>query len=150
MLRPLASADAETAVSAGRAQEALDLAEKAVSLAQKMESRYTEGTARRAWGLALAGLEPPKWDEAEMQLATSLGLYESGQARLEVARTHLAWGIVCRDRGDLAAAREHWEQAAAQWEASGLADELSRTLALVDSLQLGATGGREASAQNVA
>jgi hypothetical protein len=93
--------------------------------------------ARRAWGQALAVLaqlvpaegEGKEWDEAEAQLAESLRLFESGEARLEAARTHVAWGDACRERGDLTAAQTHWEQAAAQWEASGLEDELARTRA---------------------
>jgi hypothetical protein len=78
--------------------------------------------------------EGPQWDEAEAQLAYSLCLLESGQCRLEAAHTHMAWGAVCRDRGDLAGARAHWEQAAAQWERSGLNHELARTRALLESL----------------
>ena len=82
----------------------------------------------------MAALDPPQWDEAEAQLAHSLRLLEEGQSWLEAARTHVAWGAVCRDRGDLAAARAHWEQAAAQWERSELGHELVRTRALMESL----------------
>ena len=72
----------------------------------------------------------------EAQLAQSLRLFESGQCWLGAARTHVAWGAVCHDRGDLDAARAHWEQAAAQWERSGLTDELARTRALIERLAL--------------
>ena len=75
----------------------------------------------------MAALVHPQWDEAEAQLAESLRLLEAGQSQLEAARTQVAWGTLCRDRGDLAAARAHWERAAAQWEASGLTHELERT-----------------------
>ena len=92
------------------------------------------GLARRAWGQALVALKTPQWDEAEGQLAEGLRLLESGQAQLEAARTHVAWGAVCRDRGDLDAARTRWERAAAQWQASGLTHELERTRALLDGL----------------
>jgi len=44
-----------------------------------------------------------QWDEAEAQLAHSLRLLKEGHSRLEAARTRVAWGTVCRDRGDLAA-----------------------------------------------
>jgi hypothetical protein len=70
--------------------------------------------------------------EAEAQLAQSLRLLKSGPARLEAARTHLPWGTVCRDRGDLTAAQAHWERAAARWETSGLTHELERTRALME------------------
>jgi tetratricopeptide (TPR) repeat protein len=130
----LAAANAETAYGAGRLQEATALAERAVDIAQEMDGIFAEGLARRTWGQALAALAPPQWDEAEAQLTESLRLFESGQARLEAACTHLAWGVVCRDRGDLAAARAHWEHAAAQWKASGLTRELGRTRALLECL----------------
>jgi class 3 adenylate cyclase/tetratricopeptide (TPR) repeat protein len=131
------TANAEIALGAGRIEEALALAEQAVSIAQKTGNIGAEGVARRVWGQALAALseaEGPRWDEAEAQLAESLRLLELGQDRLDTARTHVAWGTVCRDQGDLAAAREHWEQAAAQWEASGLTSELERTRALIGAL----------------
>ena len=54
----------------------------------------------------------------------SCAKHETG---LEAARTHVAWGQFLRDRGDLAAAHEHLERAAAQFEASGLTEELERT-----------------------
>ena len=78
--------------------------------------------------------EGPQWDEAEARLAHSLRLLEEGHSRLEAARTRVAWGTVSRDRGDLAAARAHWEQAATQWERSGLTHELARIRALIESL----------------
>jgi len=151
MADQLAALDAEIALGAGRAQEAVALAERAVDIAQDRKAIYCEGLARRTWGLALAILARPvqsvaeglpgpsdiegrRWEEAEAQLAHSLRLLEAGQARLDAAHTHVAWGGTCRDRGDLAAAREHWEQAAAQWETSGLTHELARTRALIESL----------------
>ncbi len=138
----LAALDAEIAYGAGRVREAIALAERAVGIAQERKTIQSEALARRIWGQALAALASPdqgksngaQWDEAEAQLAHSLRLLEEGQARLEAARTHVAWGTVCRERGDLASARVHWEQAAAQWEASELDHELARTRALIEGL----------------
>jgi tetratricopeptide (TPR) repeat protein len=104
----------------GRIQEALDLAEQAMATAKEMDSLTGEALASRAWGQALAALEPPRWDEAEARFAEALRIVESIPSPPYAAHTHLVWGTVCRDRGDLAAAREHWEQAAAQWEACGI------------------------------
>jgi adenylate cyclase len=130
----LAAVNAAIALGLGRVQEALTLARHAVAVTQEMGSIFAEGIARRTWGRALGALVPPQWEEAEDQLAQSLRLLEEGQARLEAARTQVAWGTICRDRGELAGAREHWELAATQWEASGLAHELQRTRALIESL----------------
>jgi hypothetical protein len=44
---------------------------------------------------------------------------------MEMARSLAVWGTVCRSRGNLSAAAEHWEKAAAQFEGSGAVRELS-------------------------
>jgi tetratricopeptide (TPR) repeat protein len=129
-----AAISAELALGIGPIEEALCLADRAIDIAQEIGGIFAEGMARRTKGQALAALTPPQWDEALAELAESLRLLESGENRVEAAYTRLAWGKVCRDRGDFTAAREHWELAAAQWEASGLTDELERTLSLIENL----------------
>ncbi len=126
--------NAEIALGRGCIQEALDLAEQAVASAQRAGNPSLEALALRAWGQALAHLEPPHWNEAEARFSESLHLMESLLAVPESARTHLVWGTACRDRGDLTAAREHWEQAAALWEACGITWELERVRALIAAL----------------
>jgi adenylate cyclase len=130
-----AAVNAEIALGAGRFQEALELAEGAVGVARAFGGLISEAWARRVWGQALAALAPPRWEEAEAQLAESVRLLESGQVRLWVARTRVAWGVICRDRGDPAEAREHWGQAAAQFERSGLTAELDRVRGLLKALE---------------
>jgi class 3 adenylate cyclase/tetratricopeptide (TPR) repeat protein len=127
-----ATAMAEIALGSGRLAEALVLAEQAVTMAQKAGGILAEGIARRLWGQALASFESPRWDEAEIQLAESLKVLESGQNRLEAARTHRAWGLLCHDRGNLASAREHWQKAAALFAASGLTRELAEVREFLD------------------
>ena len=117
-----------------RIEGALRMAERAVAIAQKMGGIFAEGWARRIQGQALAALAPPRWSEAEDQFKESLHLLESGQNRVEAAYTHLAWGHVCRDQGNPTVAREHWEQAAVQFEASDLPQELGRIHALLADL----------------
>jgi tetratricopeptide (TPR) repeat protein len=126
-----AAAHANIAFNAGRVEEALELAEQAAGLAQPVGSIWAEGYARCVWGQVLAALTPPRWDEAEAQLAESLRILELGEAWLLVAYAHVVWGSVCRDRGDVAAAREHWAKAAAQYEASGVAGALEQVRALM-------------------
>jgi tetratricopeptide (TPR) repeat protein len=130
----IAAINAEIAFGRGCIEEALNLAEQAVGIARKMGGIFAEGWARRVQGQALATLAPPRWDEAEEQLRESLCLLESGQNRVEAAYTHLAWGSVCSDRGNSTEAREHWEQAAVQFEASGLLQELGRIHTLLADL----------------
>jgi tetratricopeptide (TPR) repeat protein len=130
----IAAINTEIAFGMGRIEEALKLAERTIGNARKMGGIFGEGWARRVQGQALAALAPPRWDEAEDQLNESLRLLESGQHRVEAAYTHLAWGSVCRDRENHAAAREHWEQAAVQFEDSDLLQELGRIHALLADL----------------
>ena len=69
-----------------------------------------------------------------MHLATSLRCFEEGESRLEAARTHVVWGRHCRERGDTSGAQVHLEKAAAQFEASGLTEELYRTRSALQDL----------------
>jgi class 3 adenylate cyclase/tetratricopeptide (TPR) repeat protein len=122
----IASSSAEVALGKGQVEQALSLAEQAVAMARKIGSIRGEGMARQVWGRSLAAMSPPRWEEAEAQMAESLRLFELGGARLYAARMQMHWGIICRDRGNTDAARENFEKAAAQWSASNIPWELER------------------------
>lgn len=130
----LAAAEAEIALNAGRTEEALTLASQAVVFAQKAGGIYGVALAERTWAQALARLDPPLWEDAEARLAESLRLFEEGDSRLEMARTQVVWGDICRARGDLSGAGEHCRKALQQFEVSGLADEVARLRELLKSL----------------
>lgn len=135
-----ASAEAEIALNAGRPEEALTLASKALVFAQTMGGIHAAALAERTWAQALARLNPPMWGDAEARLAESMRLFEEGDSRLEMARTHIVWGELRCARGDLPAAGEHYRKALQQFEVSGLADEASRLRKLLQSLITEATG----------
>jgi transcriptional regulator with XRE-family HTH domain/tetratricopeptide (TPR) repeat protein len=116
-----AAAIAELLLAAGRVEEALARAEAAVELGIAVGGTWSEGIAQRVWGQALACLS--RWEEAETHLAKSWQTLLSGEIFLEVAHTQVAWGLLCRDYGDLASAQEHFKHAATQFEASGLTRE---------------------------
>jgi tetratricopeptide (TPR) repeat protein len=130
----VASYNAEVALGKGQVEQALSLAEQAVATARKMGGIWGEGMAHQVWGRSLAALSPPRWEEAEAQMAESLRLSELGEARLGAARIRMYWGIICRDRGNKDAAREHFEKAAAQWKASNIPWELERVNKLIAEL----------------
>jgi tetratricopeptide (TPR) repeat protein/transcriptional regulator with XRE-family HTH domain len=110
-------------LEAGRVEEALAHAQATIELSrEEVGGILGEGMAQRVWGQALARLA--RWEEAETHLAASVQVLLSGESLLEAAHTQVAWGLLCRDHGDLASAQEHFEQAAAQFEASGLTREL--------------------------
>jgi len=117
-----AAVTAELLLSAGRVEEALACAEAVVELSREVGGVLSAGLAQRVWGQALARLA--RWKEAEAHLSESWQILLFGENLLEAARTQVAWGLLCRDRGDQASSQGHLEQAATQFEASGLTREL--------------------------
>jgi tetratricopeptide (TPR) repeat protein len=117
---------ADIALGLGKVDEAITLAKQAIGIAQKMGGVWAEGHAHRTLGKALTVLEKPEWDRAEEQMARSLELLETSMNFMGVAHTQIAWGEVCRDRGDLDAAREHWEKAEAFFQSKGLTKRLEQ------------------------
>jgi len=118
----LEAVSAELVLAAGRLEEALACAEAIIELARdEVGGLLSEGLAERVCGQALARLS--RWGGAEQHLAASVETLLSGECRLEAARTHVVWGRLCRERGDSASAQAHFEQAYAQFEASGLERE---------------------------
>ncbi len=128
-----AAVKAELAFNAGRIEEALTLAERAVTLAKSVNGLYGEGIAQRVWGQALAAFDPNQWREAATHLAGSVQALDAGDARLEAARSHVALGTLLRDHNEHAAAREHFDKAIAQFAKSELVEELEQTRRLDDS-----------------
>ncbi len=129
-----ASTSAEIALGKGRVEQAISLTEQSIAMARKMGGISGEARAREVWGRSLAAMSTPRWDEAEAQMAESLLLFELGEARLYAARMQMHWGMICRDRGNTDAARQHFEKAAAQWSASNIPWELERVNKLIAEL----------------
>jgi tetratricopeptide (TPR) repeat protein len=117
---------AEIAFYQGKRDEALTLSENAVQSAKEIGSAYTEGIAHRIWGQALCAGQAPRLDEAEAQLMTAAQLLEIADGRLELARCHQAMGCLYRDLGNSSNAELYFANAAAQFAASGLKDELDQ------------------------
>lgn len=124
---------ADIALGLGKVDEAIALAKQAITIAQKMGGIWAEGHAHRTLGKALTVLEKPEWDIAEEQMARSLELLEESTNFMGVAHTRIAWGEVCRDRGNLDAARKHWETAAAFFESKGLTKRLEQVRTLMEA-----------------
>ena len=127
------AAQAEIALFKGDWQGAIRLAQKTLEVAQMTGAVWSAGIAYRVWGLALVNLDPPGWEEAENHFAESIGVLEveTGRNQLEAARTRVAWGEVCRDRGNRAKAHEHWEEAERQFAESDAPREIQKVQKLM-------------------
>lgn len=130
----LAAAEAEIAFNAGRNDEALTLAARALEFAQQGGGIFGAALAERIWAQALARAEPPQWEAVDKRLTNAMSLFEEGDNRLEVARTHVVWGDLCRGRGDLSAASAHYRDALRQFEASALHEDAARTRKSLETL----------------
>ncbi|MCP4630354.1 MAG: AAA family ATPase [bacterium] len=127
------AAQSEIALFKGDWQNAITLAQKTLEVAQMTGAVWSAGVADRVWGQALVNLDPPGWEEAEKHFAESIGVLEAetGRNQLESARTQVAWGIVCRDRGHTATAHNHWEKANRQFTESDAPQEIQRVQKLM-------------------
>jgi hypothetical protein len=120
------------ALNLRRADETCRLAEQAVTAAERAGNLLAEGLAHQAWGCMLTLLR--QWEAARAHLAESLGVLWSGDQPLEAARTEVAWGRLCRDSGNIDAAREHFNKALAQFGVSEVSAELKVVLGLLGGL----------------
>ncbi len=126
--------EAEVYFNAGQLTNAIAAAERCMELAQAMDSAETNACARRVHAQARHQLGFAPAAEVEMELAESLRVLTGVESWLEVARTHLTWGRLCQQWGNLPSARDHYEKAAGQFEKSELKDELHRTRKLITEL----------------
>ncbi len=129
-----AAAGAERVLRCGKTEHALDLAAHVVAEAQRTGSLFAEGLAERVQGQAVSKLEPTQPDKADGHFANSLAKLEEGGARLEAARTRVAWSRAMMQRGDTPAARNQLEQAFVQFRVSGLTRDLQEAKRLIDLL----------------
>jgi class 3 adenylate cyclase/tetratricopeptide (TPR) repeat protein len=132
------AARAEIALLKKDWNEAIVQAQQTLKVAQVTGATWSAGIAYRVWGQALVNLDSPQWDEAEKLFADSLNTLESGKNRLEAARTLVAWGEACRDRGNTATALTYWEQANRQFTES----DSTREIRKVQELMAGGRGQR--------
>jgi tetratricopeptide (TPR) repeat protein len=121
-------------VQQGRIAEARALSEQSQSEVQASGDLFGTGLIERALAQTAVQSVPPQWAEADAHFAASLRLLQEGGARLDAARTHVAWGEMLQQCGDTDNAREHFQQAAAQFLASDLKTELERVQGMLENL----------------
>jgi len=127
------AARAEIALLNSEFNTAIELAGQTLEVARITGAAWSAGVAYRVWGLAVINVNPTHWQEADKQFAESIKVLEVGKNRLEAARTHLAWGKLCHNRGDSAMAQSHWELADRQFSESGSVREMQTVKELMAS-----------------
>jgi tetratricopeptide (TPR) repeat protein len=127
------TARAEITLLNGNPEGAIKIAGQLIEAARPLGIIWSVGVSHRVQGQAFARLPVPAWDQAEARMAESVGILESGRNRLEAARTHLAWGEICRDRGNTASALSHWEEANRRFTASNATYEMQKVQKLMTS-----------------
>ena len=91
-----------------------------------------QAIAHRAWGVAhrLEG----DYAGAEARLLRALELFQGLETRWQIGRTLVDLGEVARARGDIAAARDHYDRALAAFEAMGAVPDAVRTRTMLQGL----------------
>jgi hypothetical protein len=108
-------AKAELALSTQRFAEALALANEVRATGYPL----SQGIAERIRGRALSRLDPADRDAADASMAESVATLAKGNLRVEIARTRLAWALLCRERGEGARAQALYDAATSDLGAFG-------------------------------
>lgn len=110
--------ESEILLNAGRIEDALAKARQIAGAAQASGMLFSYPVAERVCGCALArcGAEPAA---VEAHLRASLALCEQTGYVSEIIQTQLWWGRICRERGDEAAAQQHFDEALKLLETRG-------------------------------
>lgn len=102
-------------------------------LASRDEHRLFLAVAQRARGVAqrLAG----EYAAAEKQLGQALELFSQLGTRWQLGRTHYEMGETAQARGDATAARQHYQNALAEFEALRALPDLERARQALQALR---------------
>lgn len=128
---------AEVALNAGDLPRAIELVHQTNARADEVGALFGKGLAHRVWAHALyrgaAGSpgDGMPWPEIGEHFVTSAANLEAGDARLELAATHLAWGELLVAH-DVESACDHLTRAADGFAAAGIQsmeDQARRLLA---------------------
>ncbi|HEY0135532.1 MAG TPA: AAA family ATPase, partial [Nannocystis sp.] len=112
------AAAADVLLNAGRTEQALARAQQIAAGSQAIGLHFSHALAERVWACALSRLGGAA-AEVDRHFATSLQVALPCEQTTSAIQTRLWWGRICRERGDEAAATDHFEQAIAALEASG-------------------------------
>lgn len=117
------AASAEISLRAGRYTESRDQALAALELAQRAESRWAAGLARRVLAEAVARCTDTPGPDIDAHLAAAREDFLAGGAWVDAARTALLGARLAAERGDRRAAAVYRGQVAEAFERTGRPDE---------------------------
>jgi tetratricopeptide (TPR) repeat protein len=123
------SYDAELHLNAGRIDEAIAIAERAIEASKASGAMFSAALAHRLRARALAASGSPAWHLVELDLEASRAALEAGGLVLQIGETELWWGRLLLAHGDPEAAVAHLTKAAARFEAGDLVAKLSEAKA---------------------
>jgi len=103
--------ESEIAFASNNVQNAIKLAEKVIKIAQPMGGIFSQGMAHRVWGQCVAILSPHSWDQVESHMNSALHFFQTGNAIVEMARTHVIFGNLFKTFGELGSARIQYLEA---------------------------------------
>jgi tetratricopeptide (TPR) repeat protein len=105
----------EAHLLAGRREDALEVARRALDLAHRQQERGNEAWVLRLLGEIAAEADPPDQESAEAHYRQALARADELGMRPLAAHCHLGLGKLCRRTGDVAKAREHLTTAATMY-----------------------------------
>jgi tetratricopeptide (TPR) repeat protein len=110
----------EAHLLAGRRDEALGVARRALELAHRQKERGNEAWVLRLLGEIAAEADPPELESAQSYYRQALARAEELGMRPLVAHCHLGLGKLYRRTGDGAKAQEHLTTAATMYREMGM------------------------------
>lgn len=127
--------DAVALLRSGQTMEALRAAETLAAECKPEEFWFAWPWAKLIWAEALALVEPHAHAAIDAHLTESLAFSRQCGNLLQMARAHVSWAEIARDRGDIATALEHAHTALAQYEKSECAAAVARLHAMLPALR---------------
>jgi hypothetical protein len=119
-----AAAEMERMLAQPYNDSAIVRAEELLERTRAADSIFPSGLLYRALAQAT-----PTFTQAENYLNQSIGMFEAGEARAEVARTRVVYGDLLRANGSAADARRQWQAAADIFESGGFEREFAEVQA---------------------
>jgi len=116
---------AEIRLALGEVTEALEFGQASLEMALKTGDTVFEGVAHRVLGKVKA-LGQQQWEEGESHFSKSIDILKALGNEHELGKSYYEFGLVLRDRGEVARAQQCLSQAIEIFERTGAPERLER------------------------